>query len=477
MILSDQQRMDTVGTYGSTICRTPNIDSIAAGGVRFDNAFTPSAICSPARASLFTGVYPHKHGVMRNYDCLNGDVRGLTDYLIPAGYTCGYAGKWHVDDEKGPTDFGFVGKDFIGYAFPGSRVLDGLQFDLPPKNTPNYYEEYVKERGFEGISVTNRFVGNNPTNQEQEMFALHDGPVESCIEYFVAEEAIRTIDEVSGGEEPFFMWANFWGPHSPSLVPEPYYSMYDPAEIPEHPSYCETFENKPYGHRLVEKLWGLGDYGWKGFQEITARYLGHCTLIDDMVGRIVAHLKARGVLEDTVLIYATDHGDCMGAHRLIEKGTFMYDEIYRIPLIVAHPSCESPGTANSDFVYLHELMNSILDMAGVESPAHLDGESLLPQMLGHDYSNGRTEVFCTFESHFFEANQRMIRTADHQFTFNAGDRGELYDLRADPYQLTNEYENPVYDKVRRDLIARMDAHMKRLRDPQHAWFSRIIGAY
>ena len=111
---------------------------------------------------------------------------------------------------------------------------------------------------------------------------------------------------------------------------------------------------------MIEKLWGLGDYGWEGFQEIGARYFGHCTLLDDMVGRVVAHLEKLGVLDNTIIVYTADHGDCMGAHRLIEKGEFMYDEIYRIPLVIAHPECQAPGTACNEFVYLQEIMLSTL---------------------------------------------------------------------------------------------------------------------
>ena len=113
--------------------------------------------------------------------------------------------------------------------------------------------------------------------------------------------------------------------------------MYDPKEIAEHPSYCETFENKPQVQSIIERMWGLRDYGWKGFQEIAARYYGHCTLIDDQVGRILKTLEETGQADNTIVIYTADHGDCLGAHKLIEKGEFMYDEIYRIPLIVSHP--------------------------------------------------------------------------------------------------------------------------------------------
>jgi arylsulfatase A-like enzyme len=478
VLMSDQQRLDTVSAYGlNEICKTPHIDALAARGTRFDAAFTPTAICSPARASFYTGLYPHKHGVTGNGLCLKEDVRGVNHYLQEAGYRCGYAGKWHVDEETGPSGYGFVGQDFLGYAFPGSGVLPGLQFGARPIGH-NPYADYLKERGFDPApSVAKRYVGTNPSNQAQEMFALHEGPVESCIEYFVAEESIRVLDEIGRGDEPFFLWANFWGPHSPSLVPEPYFSMYNPKDIAEHPSYCETFADKPYRQQLIERLWGLGDYGWEGFQEIAARYFGHCTLIDDMVGRVVAHLENIGQLDNTIIVYTTDHGDCLGAHKLIEKGEFMYDEIYRIPLVVAHPQSQAPGGSCDEFVYLHEIMLSALDAAGVAVPEHMDGASFLPAMEGRPYSNGREEVYCVFDRHFTVANQRMVRTRSHQFTFNSGDPGELYDLQCDPYQLNNVYGDPAYDAVRRDLMQRMDAYMVDLKDPLYSWYGRIQGAY
>ena len=478
VLMTDQQRLDTVSAYGlNPNCRTPHIDALAMRGVRFNNAFTPTSICSPARASFYTGLYPHKHGVTGNGVCLKDNVKGINHYLEEAGYACGYSGKWHVDQKRGPSDLGFVAKDFLGYAFPGSKLLPGLQFGAGPTNKPNHYETYLKERGLDIPTVSARFVGVNPSNQAQEMFALHGGPVESCIEYFVAEETIRVMEQLVGTNRPFFLWANFWGPHTPCLIPEPYFSMYDPDEIPMHPGYYETFEGKPYVQRLIERLWGLGEYGWEGFQEISARYYGHCTLIDDMVARIFSALEGMGQAENTVVIVTADHGDCMGAHKLIEKGEFMYDETYRIPLIVAHPECQNPGSAHDDFLYLHEVMCSILDMAGLEVPPELDGESFLPAILGQSVSNGREEVYCVFDRHFTVANQRMVRTYTHQLTFNAHDTGELYDLINDPYQLQNLYHVPEYHGVRNYLMERMAHYMEELEDPLYGWFKRISGVY
>jgi arylsulfatase A-like enzyme len=476
LLVTDQQRWDTVAAYGlNDICRTPNIDHLAERGVRFDNAFTPTAICSPARASLYTGVYPHKHGVTGNGLCINDGLSGVNHYLAEGGYHSGYVGKWHVDEARGPSDFGFVGDDFMGYAFPGSDLLPGLQFSPKPK-TGNPYQRYLQERGFDLPTVSQRYVGTNPGCQAQEMFALHEGPVESSIEYYVGEETINLIDQLDG-DDPFFLWANFWGPHTPCLIPEPYFSMYNPADIPEHPSYCETFANKPYRQQLIERMWGLGDYGWEGFQQIAARYFGHVTLIDDQVGRIVNHLAQRGILEDTIIIFTADHGDCLGAHKLIEKGEFMYDEIYRIPLVVAHPNCQQPGSVNDDFVYLHDLTSTAIDIAGLDVPAHMDGQSILPAMMGDHTFNGRDSIYAVFHRHFTVAEQRMVRTHTHQFTFNSADQGELYDLVADPYQLHNVYGQPAYEPIRQDLMQRMEAYMETLDDPLLGWFRRMGSVY
>lgn len=474
-ILSDQQRFDTVSAYGKNdICRTPNIDRLAAEGMKFTNAFTPSAICAPARASLMTGLYPHKHGVVDNHTDIREGIPLLGDQMRAAGYYCAYAGKWHVSPSKTPEDCGFhEGKPFMGYGFPGSRVFPSLKFDAPPRNTPNYYEEYLKEHDFWPVDVSQGFMGNNPALQIQEMYARHDGPVESTIEYFVAQEACRLLDEAKKEEKPFFLWTNFWGPHSPSIVPEPYYSMYDPKQIKEHPSYKETFEDKPYGYYLTEKMWGLGDYGWDGFAEIIARYYGHCTMIDDMVGMILKKLEENGQLEDTLIVYTADHGDCLGAHKLIEKGAFTFDEIYRVPMVVWGAGRKD----NESFVYLHELMPTALEVAGVTPAAPVDGESLLPLMTGEKESNGRKWVYGEFHSHFYTCRQRMIRDNHYQFTFNESERGELYDFEKDPYQLHNVCYDPAYGQVKKELLDAMEAEMDRLQDPAAGWLKRIREFY
>ena len=488
LILSDQQRPDTIGAYRQVgmpgyglshqadICRTPHIDQLAREGLTMRNAFTCSAICAPSRASVMTGLFPHRHGVIDNFTDICEGTPLLSQLMTDAGYYCGYAGKWHVSPGKTPEDCGFHGKAFMGYGFPGSRVFPSLKFDQPPDNQPNYYEEYLKEKGFSNIDVSHGFLGANPALQIQEMYCKHEGPVESTIEYFVAQEAIHQLDEAVSSEKPFFIWANFWGPHSPSIVPEPYFSMYDPKDIPEHPSYRETFEDKPYGYYLSEKMWGNGPYGWEGMADISAKYFGHCTFIDDMVGMIVDRLKELGLYDDTVIIYGADHGDCLGAHKLIEKGCFAFQEIYRVPMIIK-PAEGKPGRYDDRMVYLHELMPTILDIGGVNLPKPVDGNSLLPIIEGDKKMMGHQEIYGEFHDHFYHTRQRMVTDGKYWFTFNESERGELYDLTNDPWQLKNRCYDPAYQDIKKDLMDKLGNWMNETGDPDRIWYHRIKEYY
>ena len=181
---------------------------------------------------------------------------------------------------------------------------------------------------------------------------------------------------------------------------------------------------------------GKGKNDWEADKLIaTARSLQPDIIIDnrtdieqDPVSYTHLDVYKRQLYEDTIIIYSADHGDCMGAHRLIEKGAFTFDEIYRIPLVV-----KGLGTKdNESLVLLQELMPSILELAGMRPPKKVDGESLVPLMLGEVPDNGRKYIYGEYHYHFYTARQRMVRNLEYQFTFNENERGELYDLGKDP---------------------------------------------
>ena len=172
LIMTDQQRWDTLGCYGAPQCRTPNLDRLASRGVRFSTAYTPTSPCSPARAALFTGLYPHKNHVLVNGGILNAEVPNLGGELEKVGYNLGYAGKWHVDQAKVPSEYGFVGKDFPGYGYPPTHgFIEGLRY-MQRIPMPPHYNKYIEDKGLEPPKVLEAMYGDNPGKQNQEMYAL-----------------------------------------------------------------------------------------------------------------------------------------------------------------------------------------------------------------------------------------------------------------------------------------------------------------
>jgi arylsulfatase A-like enzyme len=482
LIMTDQHRYDTLGCYGAQTCRTPNLDRLAAQGVRFDRAYTSANPCSPARAALFTGLYPHKNHVRVNNELLNPDVPNLASELRKAGYRLGYAGKWHVDDPKCPSDYGFEGKDFPGYGYPVyNGLVEGLRFGPPEARGTHHYERYLKVRGLTVPKVLEAHYGDNPGKQQQEMYALQSGPVEVSFEYMVSEDTVELLRAMGKERDcdgaPFFIWANFWGPHTPCFIPEPYYSMYDPKAIPEEPSFGETWDRKPFVQHLVERYWGLSAGGWERWREIVARYWGYVTMLDDLVGRIVGELQVLGLADSTLVVFATDHGDNMGAHRLIEKGPFAYEQCYRLPLIAACPGCEAPGSVCDEFVYLQDLYPTFIDIARLPAPQEPDTVSILDLVRGRRASTGRNSIYAQFYAQLFPYEQRIVRTRTHKLVFNRSDVGELYDLVSDPWEMRNLIDLPEARDVQCALLETMREHMVRLQDPILRAFDGIRHVY
>ena len=482
-IVVDQQRFDMLGPYGNRIVKTPNIDTLGNDGILFTNAFTPTALCGPARTSLFTGRVPTSHGVVRNAEdnkvnrAKADPVPGipvLSDFL--KDYEKIYLGKWHIAETKLPRDYGFKGHNFAHYGFPGSRFYKNLVFDQGP-GEENEYRDWVLKKGFDIPVVTEQFFGNNPNLRIQELRAKLGCPSEATIPAFLAEEAVKYTAGAAQKGSPFFMWLNFWGPHTPCMVPEPYYSMYDPLEIPVDPAFEEDFLGKPIHHKHVSQMWGVNELPWEEWQKIIARYYGYITLIDDSIGRYIDYLKKAALYDNSLIVFTADHGDAMGSNRLIEKGEFMYDTSYRIPMIIKQPGQRRAEDTCSGFVYLHDLFPTAIDAAGEDIP-HLDqAQSLLPLIEGRADSTGRKFVYAQFTAHFTDFSQRMIKTKTHKFVFNGPTIGELYDLVKDPFELNNQIDNPKYSGIKKELINLLIGEMEKLNDPVLGWFRRIKDVY
>jgi arylsulfatase A-like enzyme len=496
--MTDQHRWDALGcaVAPGQGPRTPNLDALAARGVRFTSAHAGAVACSPSRASLFTGVYPHVHGVTMNNLIINEGLPNLATQLGAADYGLGYAGKWHADHGKMPTEYGFAGKDFPGYGFPtADGTIEGMWFHRGTvsnglSTVTSHYADYLDAHGLPHPEVLKARYGAH--GGRHEIDGLMSGDIESTFEAMVASDTIDLLESYGEAQEdgrPFFLWTNFWGPHTPCVVPEPYYSMYDPESIEPDPSFYETWEHKPHRLKLIERRWGLSDEGWAGWRGIVARYWGYVTMLDDLIGRILDTLEAQGLAEDTLVLFTSDHGDMMGSHRLIEKGAFCYDQAFRVPLIAAHPDCATPGGVCDGLVLMHDLYPTMLELAGAEIPDNCQFTSLAETVLDVTQHQPRESIFC-YSKHGIANGLRMVRTETHKLAFAPTEWGanadtvndpwqvaELYDLAADPFEMHNLMDVPAHRALQEEMVALMRQKLAEVGEPSLDYWDSVSEAW
>ncbi len=471
-ILNDQQMASALGCYGDRICKTPNIDSLAFEGLRFDNAYTVCPVCTPARASIQTGLYPFKHGMQTNIYTRGCMVHELPDNpeLLPRrlqklGYQTGYTGKWHLgfgpEPEKNgeyrthvhhapylgkvkftgtlPSTFGYQGDDFPGHG--------GIGLDTPQ------FKDYLAHKG---INFQKRMANNS----YPETFEVLSG-TESTPSHFLAESAISTIDDFITDGKPFYYMLNFWGPHSHYHASTEFLDMYRNVEIPEWPSFREEQSSKPSIHNAHRTETTAG-WDWSRYQDLIRYYYANITEIDSKIGMLVDFLKRKEVYDNTVIIFSADHGESIGIHDgLTDKSFFMYEETMRIPLVVkpAKNGKKASGAlqqTRDELVHTCDLYSTILELAGAERRSvELDGRSLLPIIKGEAVKWRESLVAESSGLDFLLFTQRMLRTGQMKYIFNCSEPDELYDLSADPFEMVNLVAAPGYSvdlmSMRREL--------------------------
>jgi arylsulfatase A-like enzyme len=462
LLLTDQERADLVAPDGLPVA-TPNLDRLREGGMWFDRAYTPTSICTSARASLLTGRYPHGHGLLNNSHGADA-IRTTLDPSLPtvgrllaeAGYEPTYAGKWHVDRARGPEGFGFEYVPSEGSE--GNEGGDGGFHDAED-------DVVIDESDLVDPIYTDEA---DPTL----VAATTTVPPEETRTADLADRTIRAIRRWADGDRdgPSFHRTDFLGPHFPYVVPEAYADRYDPADVERWATFAETFEGKPQVHENYLHYRGVADFDWETWAAVVASYFGFVTFIDEQIGRVLDELDALGLTDGTAVVHASDHGDLTGSHRLFNKGPMMYEDTYRIPLIVRRPGAVEPGTRSDAFVRLQDLMPTFLDWADAEIPDGLHARSLRPLLAGDRPADWPDSVYAQYHGDEFGLySQRMVRTDRYKFVYNAPDRNELYDLVEDPAELVNLIDHPAYDEERRALAERLTRWMRRVDDPLREW--------
>lgn len=440
LIMTDQQRFDTLAAWGYGQMITPHMDRIAAEGVSFRQAYCPGATCIASRAAIFTGMYAHNTGAYSFHHW--GDHRNWVQDLADSGYWCVNIGKMHFSPRDVPG--GFHERVIVENPTNMTHAQGGADDDWG-----NYLRFHGQTRP------------NNRNRTDPDWLSKHQGVPWHLEErfhsdVFIGDSAVTWIDTYQG-DKPLFLMAGFTGPHEPWDPLPRHLELYKDKPMPprflkegeleekppQHTTHLEFHANT--GHESQIDLRGATD---PEIAEMKRHYFAKITTVDEQIGRVLDSLEKRGWLENSLLIFCSDHGEMLGDHGLAYKW-LMYDPIVHIPLIIRHPgSVDNPSTV-TDLVSLMDLGPTILQAAGIDAPTYLEGQSLLPYLTGEPIEP-REFVFC--EDNY----QVMMRSQTHKLVYYIGqEAGELYDLSADPHELENLWDRPEAAETKGHLLGRL----------------------
>jgi arylsulfatase A-like enzyme len=453
-IMTDQQRSDALSIAGNTVLETPNLDRLAKQGAYFKNAYTPCAVCCPARSSILTGCTVENTRMRTNSLAYYPKEKGLMamptfdEILTNEGYHCEYYGKWHslsshTDIYKNPVKAAKNGKSIFG---PGGQryvYLDYLDTH-DPKREPKSGELIDK--------FTGRPYRTNPMDKHHGMTDaelkaskakypqcdLHGElliPKELSLTAFQAEQTINAIERLK--DKPFSITCSFHFPHAPMLPPEPYYSMYPAKDMVPPVSISDDMVNSPY--RTANGRLENPEYADpQKIKYMISSYYGLVKEIDDWVGAILDTLDKHGLTEKTLVIFTSDHGEMLGAHGMREKNVF-YEESAHIPLLIRFPRQIKSNTTVNGYVSSVDLFPTILDYMEIGEHKS-DGKSLRGLIEGTDKEHGKYVVTEWDYRGDVSPNYMIIKDgwkliipySKTSKVFNA-----MYDLNTDPHEMNN----------------------------------------
>jgi len=450
-IMTDHQRTDSTGAYGNPFVKTPNMDRLAADGVRFDRCYISTTPCSPSRASLLTGLYAHTHRVVVNGIVLPDSVPTLGDALKAEGYRTAWVGKWHL----GPTDS-------PKHGFTDKWVNHGKD-----------YRDYLERVGLQ--TFTEVRYGHGPDKIRHGRSPI---PEEHFLETFLAREAIAFLEEV--GSQPFCLALSFRGPDPPGTPPEPWDRMYPREKVPLPANHIVYLKDGPegsggLGYKALRRR--LDRWTEEEWRDHAAHYYGYVSYIDKWTGKVLEALDRQGLAENTIVLFTTDHGEMLGSHGLTGMGP-TYDETARVPLIIRHPPLIRPGTATDALVSNVDILPTLLETMGVAVPGGVQGRSFLSVLEGETQSH-RDAAF--MERHRPRGDPgavyRMVRTDRWKYTvsWHPSVTEELYDMKDDPLELHNLATDPEHVRVCNELRKRIMVWMEQTGDSELKEFREATG--
>jgi N-acetylglucosamine-6-sulfatase len=437
VVLVDDLRWDDLGIAGHPFVETPVIDRMAREGVRFLNAFATTPLCSPSRASILTGQYAHRHGIVDNTarDARSHALPTLAIPLQRAGYRTGFFGKWHMGNDDSPRP-----------GFSEWVAMRGQGEALDPQFNVNGTR--VQDSGYVTDLLTDRAIAFMRESRGQPflVFLAH-----KALHPNIVQHDDGNSSAVPGQDEGF--------------IPAPRHAgRYADAAVPRRPNAGPRPAGKPALLRPIEGVPPLGPDTATPDRDVRAR-LEMLLAVDESLGRIVAELEAAGTLDRTLVVVMSDHGYFYGEHDLNEERRLAYEESARIPLILRYPAVAAAGRTPEELVQTIDLAPTVLELARVADPAARDGRSLLPLLHG-ERPDWRQSILIEYWSdtvfpRIRHMGYRAVRTERYKYIryLELPGMDELYDLAADPYEMTNLMGSPR----QAELLPSLQAELARLR--------------
>ena len=464
-ILTDQQRRDSMAAYGNNWIKTPNLDKLAEKGFIFENAYVTQPVCTPARASIMTGLYPYGTGLQRNNIPLSRDIKTIGD-MIDDEYYNAHMGKWHLGDDM-----------TAQHGFDKWEAVEDFQRVRITRKEYRYqeapYNQWLIDHGVEPPSMSMSYEAWTGTAE------LTEEQTQAAFLGHTASKFITEYPEGRHGDQPWMLYVNFFEPHPPYTGP--LNDLYDPDEIEVGPG----FRTRPDSGSLVNRLRSdyymgggnnpLGEAGGdfhdttteEGFRRLRAQYFANVTLVDNQLGKIFEALEESGQADNTIVVFTSEHGEMGGDHGMLEKRA-LYEEASNVPFLMYVPWMTDmqpkriPGSIGQV-----DLVPTLLDLSGSDIPDHLEGKSLRPVMRGEedlsdndvfiqwngmgDRNLGSTEI-----NRMVAIPWRGVVTGDRwKLNLSPGDQCELYDLNTDPAELTNLFNQPEHKDRIRQMSARI----------------------
>lgn len=437
----------------------PHFDDFAKGGVNFTRAYSGNPLCGPTRRSMLTGLYSHHHGEILNDVNVPTEGRSYLQILADAGYQNYYFGKWHAGPGTA-LDHGCQGYCYPSYGNPylTPEYQEYLQENNLPR--PEVLIECTMDPWRTDLIPGQKYVQDKEWTNEQASGILLT-PRETHEAFFLADLVCKQLEQAaqSGSDAPFSIRMDPWGPHDPYFVTQEYADLYNPAEIPEYPSFDTPLADKPACYRKEHNL-GISDeeqhliypnpLPWSQWQLMLARAYAHVTLVDHAIGLVLAKLEELGLAEDTLVLWTVDHGDalaCQGGK--FDKASYMVEEVLRVPLAMRWPG-KVPARAVTDALVLNvDAPVTLLDAAGLAFDHRPDGQSLL-RLAQSGFKDRRPYVVSETYGHLHRNVAKTVIEQRYKYTHNKEDIPELYDLAADPYELHNlALDNDQWEHCRR----------------------------